>query len=106
MTQMTSNDSTNASRRETFNLGDAVSMACVCVDEEMWRFLTLFAASTGLIQLRGRLADYRAAQDQDAFLESVGNLALDICLVDFDKDPHTAVLVAERIHSSLPETMV
>jgi pilus assembly protein CpaE len=106
MTQMTSNDFTNASRRETFNLGDAVSMACVCVDEEMWRFLTLFAASTGLIQLRGRLADYRAAQDQDAFLESVGNLALDICLVDFDKDPHTAVLVAERIHSSLPETMV
>ena len=106
MTQMTSNDFTSASHRETFNLGEPVSMAGVCVDEEMWRFLTLFAGSTGLIQLRGRLGDYRATQDQDAFLESVGNLAPDICLVDFDKDRHTAAIVAERIHSSFPETVV
>ena len=106
MTQMTSNDFTSASHRETFNLGEPVSMAGVCVDEEMWRFLTLFAGSTGLIQLRGRLGDYRATQDQDVFLEAVGNLAPDICLVDFDKDRHTAAIVAERIHSSFPETVV
>lgn len=106
MTQMTSNDFTSASHREAFNLGEPVSMAGVCVDEEMWRFLTLFAGSTGLIQLRGRLGDPRATQDQDVFLEAVGNLAPDICLVDFDKDRHTAAIVAERIHSSFPETVV
>jgi pilus assembly protein CpaE len=106
MTQMTSNDFTSPSRRETFNLGEPVSMVGICVDEEMWRFLTLFAGSAGLIQLRGRLGDYRAARDQDAFLESVENLAPDVCLVDFDADRHTAAIVAERIHSSLPETVV
>jgi len=52
----------------------------------------------------GRIADYRGIQDQDAFLESLGNLAPDICLIDFDKDRHTAAIVAERIHSGLPET--
>ena len=106
MKSMTLNDSTSASRRESFNLGEPVSVVGVCVDEEMWRFLGLFAGSTGLIQLRGRVGDYRAAQDQDAFLESLGNLAPDVCLVDFDKDRHTAAVVAERIHSGLPETAV
>jgi pilus assembly protein CpaE len=106
MTQMMANDFTGASRREAFNLGEPVSMVGVGVDEEMWRFLTLFAGSTGLLQLRVRVGDYRAAQDQDVFLESLGNLAPDICLVDFDKDRHTAAIVAERIHSSLPETAV
>ena len=106
MTQMTAYDFTSPSRRETFNLGDPVSVVGVCVDEEMWRFLGLFAGSTGLIQLRGRVGDYRDTQEQDAFLESSGNLAPDVCLVDFDKDRHAAALVAERIHSGFPETAV
>jgi pilus assembly protein CpaE len=106
MKPMTVNDSTSASRRESFNLGEPVSVVGVCVDEEMWRFLGLFAGSTGLIQLRNRVGDYRAAQDQDTFLESLGNLVPDVCLVDFDKDRHTAAIVAERIHSGLPETAV
>src|SRR5216684_1814590 len=106
MKPMTAKDSTSASRRESFNLGEPVSVVGVCVDEEMWRFLGLFAGSTGLIQLRNRVGDYRAAQDQDAFLESLGNLVPDVCLVDFDKDRHTAAIVAERIHSGLPETAV
>jgi pilus assembly protein CpaE len=106
MTPMTVNDSTSASRRESFNLGEPISVVGVCVDEEMWRLLGLFAGSTGLIQLRARVGDYRIAQDQDAILESLGNPAPDICLVDFDKDRHSAAMVAERIHSGLPETAV
>lgn len=106
MKPMTVNDSTNASRRESFNLGDPISVVGVCVDEEMWRLLGLFAGSTGLIQLRARVGEYRGAQDQDAIVESLGNPAPDICLVDFDKDRHSAAMVAERIHSGLPETAV
>jgi len=106
MKPMTANESTRPSRRDTFSLGEPVSVIGVCVDEEMWHFLTLFAGSTGLIQLRGRVGDYRSTQDQDAFLESLGNLAPDICLVDFDKDRASAAVVAERIHSGLPDTAV
>ncbi len=103
---MTSNDSTSASRRESFNLAEPVSVVGVCVDEEMWRTLGLFADSTGLIKLRGRIGDYRSAHDQDAVLESLGNPAPDVCLVDFDRDRASAAIVAERIHSGLPGTAV
>ncbi|MGA7925618.1 MAG: response regulator [Candidatus Sulfotelmatobacter sp.] len=106
MTPMTVNDSTSASRREGFNLGEPISVVGVCLDEETWRLLGLFAGSTGLIQLRTRVGDYRSAQDQDAILESLGHPAPDICLVDFDKDRSGAAMVAERIHSGLPETAV
>src|SRR5260370_42558757 len=106
MTRMTANDSTSASPRESFYLSEPVSVVGVCVDEEVWRFLGLFAGSTGLIQLRTRVGDYRSAQDQDAILEYLGNPAPDICLVDFDKDRRSAAMVAERIHSGLPDTAV
>jgi pilus assembly protein CpaE len=107
MTQQTmANDFTSAPRRESFNLGDRVSVVCVCVDEEVWRFLNLFADSTGLIQLRARVGEYRATQDRDTFLESLGNLAPDICLVDFDKDRQSAVAAAERIHSDVAGTAI
>jgi pilus assembly protein CpaE len=106
MTRIMANDSTNASRRESFDLGEPVSVVGVCVDEEMWRLLGLFAGSTGLIQLRTRVGDYRSAQDQDAMLEFLGNPAPDICLVDFDKDRQSAAIVAERIHGGLPHTAV
>jgi len=56
MTQkIMANNLTGPARRETFNLVEPVSVVGVCVDEEIWRFLTQFADSTGLIQLRGRV---------------------------------------------------
>jgi pilus assembly protein CpaE len=103
---MTAKDPTSASTRETFNLGEPVSVVGVCLDEEMWRFLGLFAGSTGLIQLRARFGDHRGTPDQDAVLESLGRLAPDICLIDFDQNRQTAAIVAERVHSSLPQTAV
>ena len=102
MTQnMTANGFTSASRRETFNVGEPVSLLCVCVDEETWRFLNSFAESTGLIQLCGRVGEYRG-KDQDALLQSLGNVAPNICLLDFDRDGESAAVVSERIHTGIP----
>src|SRR5260370_34107018 len=103
---MPAKEPTSASARQSFYLGEPVSVVGVCVEEEMWRFLGLFAGSTGLIQLRARVGDYRSAQDQDAILECLGNPAPVICLVDFDKDRRNAAMVTERIHSVLPDTAV
>jgi len=92
--KMTPHDYTSPSTRETFNLGDPVSVLGVCLDEEMWRLIAQFAQSTGLIQLRGRIKQYRSNEDQDSALESLGNLSPDICLVDFDTHRPSAVTIA------------
>jgi pilus assembly protein CpaE len=106
MTQnMTANGFTSASRREAFNVGEPVSVLCVCVDEETWRFLTSFAESTGLIQLWSRVGEYRG-KHQDALLQSLGNAAPNICLLDFDRDRECAAVVAERIHAGIPGVAV
>jgi pilus assembly protein CpaE len=94
-----------ASTRESFYMSEPVSVVAVATDDEIWRFLGLFAESTGLIQLRSRIADRRGL-DQDAVLEHLGNSGPDICLVDFDKDRRAAAIIAERIHTALPETAV
>jgi len=91
--------------RESLYMGEPVSVVGVATDDEIWRFLELFAESTGLIQLRSRTGDRRGL-DQDAILEHLGNSGPDICLVDFDKDRRAAAMIAERIHTALPETAV
>jgi pilus assembly protein CpaE len=91
--------------RESLYMGEPVSVVGVATDDEIWRFLELFAESTGLIQLRSRIGDRRGL-DQDAVLEHLGNSGPDICLVDFDKDRRAAAMIAERIHTALPETAV
>src|SRR5215472_2534266 len=102
MTQnITANSFTSAPPRETFNVGEPVSLLCICVDEETWRVLNSFAESTGLIQLCGRVGEYRG-KDQDALLQSLGNVAPNICLLDFDRDGESAAVVSERIHTGIP----
>jgi pilus assembly protein CpaE len=91
--------------RESFYMSEPVSVVAVGTDDEIWRFLELFAESTGLIQLRSRIGDRRRF-DQDSVLEHLGDSGPDICLVDFDKDRRTAAIIAERIHTALPETAV
>jgi pilus assembly protein CpaE len=91
--------------RESFYMSEPVSVVAVGTDDEIWRFLELFAESTGLIQLRSRIGDRRGL-DQDTVLEHLGNSGPGICLVDFDKDRRTAAIIAERIHTALPETAV
>jgi pilus assembly protein CpaE len=104
--KMTAHDYTSPSRREAFSLGDPVSVLGVCLDEEMWRLIAQFAESTGLIQLRGQIKQYRSNEDQDSVLESLGNLSPDICLVDFDRHRPSAVAIAERIHSTFSDTAI
>jgi pilus assembly protein CpaE len=91
--------------RESYYMSEPVSVVAVGTDDEICRFLELFAESTGLIQLRSRIGDHRGL-DQDTVLEHLGNSGPDICLVDFDKDRRTAAIIAERIHTALPETAV
>jgi pilus assembly protein CpaE len=107
MTQnMTANEFISVPRRETSKLGEPVSVLCVSVDEETWRFVNLFAESTGLIVLRGRVGEYGASKDEDAFLHLLGNVAPDICLLDFDKNRQSAAVVAEGIHGGTPDTAI
>lgn len=106
MRTMMFKDSAGASPKESLYMSEPVSVVGVSVDDEIWRFLGLFAESTGLIQLRSRIAETRSGLDQDAVLEYLGNPGPHICLVDFDKDRRGAAIVAERIHTALPETAV
>lgn len=106
MRTMTSKDLTGASPRESFYMSEPVSVVGISVDDEVWRFLGLFAGSTGLIQLRSRVGDDRSALDQDAILENLGSPNPDICLIDFDKDRRGAAIIAERIHTALPDTAI
>jgi pilus assembly protein CpaE len=106
MRTMTSKDLTGASPRESFYMSEPVSVVGISVDDEVWRFLGLFAGSTSLIQLRSRVGDDRTGLDQDTIVEYLGNPAPDICLIDFDKDRRGAAIVAERIHAALPDTAV
>ena len=106
MKAMSAKDAMGSSPRESFYMGEPVSLVGVGVDDETWRFLGLFAGSTGLIQLRSQLGGYRSGQDQDLILEQLGSPGPGICLVDFDKDRRSATMLAERIHSSMPETAV
>jgi pilus assembly protein CpaE len=103
---MTYKETTGASPRESFYMSEPVSVVGISVDDEVWRFLGLFAGSTGLIQLRNRVGDDRGGLDQDAILENLGSPNPDICLIDFDRDRRGAAIIAERIHTALPDTAV
>lgn len=102
---MTYKDATGASPRESFYMSEPVSVVGISVDDEVWRFLGLFAGSTGLIQLRNRVGEDRGL-DQDTILDNLGSPNPDICLIDFDKDRRGAAIIAERIHTALPDTAV
>jgi DNA-binding NarL/FixJ family response regulator len=106
MRAMTLKDSTGASPRESVYMAEPVSVVGLSIDDEMWRFLELFAESTGLVQLRARTAGSRAGLDQDAVVEFLGSPAPEICLVDFDRDRRTAAIVSERVHTALPQMAV
>jgi pilus assembly protein CpaE len=106
MRTMTYQDSAGASPRESVYIGEAVSVVGLSLDDEIWRFLGLFAESTGLIQLRSRMANVRGGFDPDNVLENLGNPAPDVCLVDFDGDRRGAAIIAERLRTALPQTAV
>ena len=106
MRSMLENDPRSGSSQESFYAGDPLSVVGVCLDDETRHFLNLFAKSNSLIRMRSQVGSYRSDQDQDAILEEFGQPSPEVCLLDFDKNRRAAVMMAERIHSSLPTTAI
>lgn len=105
MSEMTAKDARKASSREGFSPNEPLSLVSVCLDNDTWGLLKLFAQSAPLVQLRMNLADYRI-EDHDSITQWIGDPPPDVCLIDFDKDRRSAATVAERIHASAPETAI
>jgi pilus assembly protein CpaE len=95
-------DSMNTFGRQDVNLGEALSLVAFCLDEETRRFLELIAGTAPLFRVRSHVGTYRAALDQDAKLEQLGDPPPDVCIIDFDQDRRSASMLAERIHSAMP----
>ena len=86
--------------------GEPLSLVGVGLDDETWRSLEALAAGSSLFRTRTLIANYRSPQQEDLIVDSLGQPAPDICLIDFDGDRRSATLLAERIHASLPGTAV
>ena len=100
MTSIVTNESWDA--RERFFAGEALSVACLGLDDDTRRFLGLFADSSRLIRVRTQIG----APDPESIGEQLGDPAPDLCLIDFDQNRRNAVAVAESIHSTMPGTAI
>ena len=96
----------NGSSRESLHAGEPLSVVGISLDEETWRFLNLFANAQPSIRIRSQVGSYRSDPDQETILEELGEPAPDVCLLDFDRNRRAAVMMAERIHTSLPGTAI
>src|SRR5436305_14648382 len=105
MNPMSIRDAINSPQRETFSTSEPLSVVGVCLDEETWTVLKLFAESAPLIKLRSHLSEYRV-QESDSPAEWLGTPAPEICIVDFDRDRRKAAAVAENIRSAVPDMAV
>src|SRR5215469_7171400 len=105
MKPMSIRDELNSSPRESFSTSEPLSVVGVCLDEETWTVLKVFADSAPLIRLRSHVSEYRV-QDTDSVLEWMGTPTPDICIVDFDRDRRKASQAAENVHSVAPETAI
>lgn len=103
MNPMSIRDAMNSSPRENFSTSEPLSVVGVCLDEETWTVLKLFAESAPLIQLRSHISEYRI-QDADSVTDWLGSPAPDVCIIDFDRDRRKAAQAAENIRGAAPET--
>ncbi len=105
MSAMTAKGPLKASSRENIPPSEPISLVSICVDKETWGTLKLFADSAPLVKLKKHLEDYRL-DDHESVVEWIGDPPPDICLLDFDRDRRSAAMVAERIHSDVPEAAI
>jgi pilus assembly protein CpaE len=103
MNPMSIRDTMNSSPRESFSTSEPLSVVGVCLDEETWTVLKVFAESAPLIRLRSHISEYRV-QETDSAADWLGSPSPDICIIDFDRDRRKAALAAENIHSAAPDT--
>ena len=64
MNPMSIRDSLNSSSRESFSTSEPLTVVGVCLDEETWTVLKLFAESAPLIKLRSHISEYSIAGRQ------------------------------------------
>lgn len=103
MNPMSIRDAINSSPRESFSTSEPLSVVGVCLDEETWSVLKLFAESAPLIRLRSHISEYRI-QETDSATDWLGSPSPDICIIDFDRDRRKAAQAAELIHGTAPDT--
>ena len=103
MNPMSMRDSLNTVPRENFSTSEPLSVVGICLEEETWTVLKLFAESAPLIKLRSHISEYRV-QESDPAADWLGTPSPDICIIDFDRDRRKAAQAAENIHSAAPET--
>jgi len=103
MNPMSIRDTMNSSPRESFSTSEPLSVVGVCLDDETWTVLKVFAESAPLIRLRSHISEYRV-QETDSAADWLGSPSPDICIIDFDRDRRKAAMAAENIHSAAPDT--
>ena len=86
--------------------GEPLSAVGICLDDETNRFINIFTASGPFLSVPLQVRSYCLDQDPETYLGQVGQVGLDVCLLDFDKNERAAVITAERIHAALPETAI
>jgi pilus assembly protein CpaE len=94
--------SSKISVKEIVSGTEPLTVVGLGLEEEMCRFLDLFAASSSLIRVRYQLALRNGGKDTDAICEQVGPLLPHVCLLDFDGNRRAAAALAERMHTRLP----
>ena len=63
MNPMSARDDISNTARESFSTSEPLSVVGVCLDEETWTVLKLFAESAPLIKLRSHLSEYRIQEN-------------------------------------------
>ncbi|MBA3914288.1 MAG: AAA family ATPase [Acidobacteriales bacterium] len=84
---------------------EALSVACISLDEDSAGFVSVFAESGTLVRLASHLETLRL-EDAGSLPDSWTNSPPDICLIDFDRDRYKASRIAEKLHATLSDTSV
>jgi pilus assembly protein CpaE len=103
MNPMSIRDAMSSEPRESFSSSEPLSVVGICLDEDTWSVLKLFAESAPLIRLRSHISEYRVEENNPG-AEWLGSPSPDICIIDFDRDRRKAAQAAEIIHSAAPDT--
>jgi len=106
MNAMAAKDVSSTSARDSFQAPGPLTLVALCLDNHTLGSLKIFVESVPLMaRLRAIVPEYRVEEHESA-AESIGDPPPDICLIDFDKDRDKAILSAERIHASAPDTAI
>jgi len=89
----------NNSRNDAIDTAPPLSIVTMAFDRDTQRLLKIWLPSANVREV----ADY---VDDNSFLEENSDPGLDVCIIDFDRNPEQALEIAERIHTENGETAV